>query len=623
MFYVLIGVSGCGKTTLGKILANQLGWDFFDGDDFHSDQNISKMSAGIPLNDLDRESWLKSLAELIRTRNLAGLNGVLACSALKEKYRVILRQAGAVKFVYLKGSYDQISQRLAKREDHFMRPELLASQFEALEEPANGLVVEIEQSIDEIIEKIMESHMSKKYSLAILGLGVMGRSLGLNFQRNGYFPIGYDPSPNIPANLGFPVAKSIQELVQNLAEPRVYLLMIPAGDAVDNALNELDPYLLPEDIIIDGGNSHFLDTERRQKILDQKGVMLVGMGISGGEVGALMGPSMMPGGDYRAWPMISEMFEVASAKTKNGQACFAWMGAGGAGHYVKMVHNGIEYADMQLISEIYDLLHRGAEIPNHQLAGVFTKWNQTELGSYLIEITADILGRKDADTGADLLDLILDEATQKGTGKWTSQNSFDLGVAIPTINAAVEARMISSLKEERRKANSVFGGRETHFHGNPMNLIEQAGHALFASKICSFAQGLDLLKVASQEYAWKMNLAEIARVWSAGCIIRASLLNDIAEAYQKDPQLSNLLLAPKFSQAVIDRQNAWRETLCTGIQLGIPMPAFNASLAYFDAYRSETLPANLVQAQRDYFGAHTYRRIDRDGIFHTQWQQCS
>lgn len=398
-------------------------------------------------------------------------------------------------------------------------------------------------------------------------------------------------------------------------------MMVPAGSPVDAAINSLKPYLQQGDIVIDGGNSYFTDTERRVMELEQNGFQFIGMGVSGGESGALWGPSLMPGGSQAAWPHVQAMFQAIAAKAEDGEPCVAWMGPGGAGHYVKMVHNGIEYADMQLIAEIYDLLHRGAGISNQELAEVFALWNTRELRSYLVEITANILTRLDEETGKPLVDLILDEAAQKGTGKWTSQTALDIGAAIPTINAAVESRLLSALKSERILASRVLG-KAAKFSGDKAALIAAAGQALYASKLTSYTQGLNLLKMASKEYNWNMDLSRIVPVWRAGCIIRASLLSDITNAYRRDPVLSNLLMDQVFKEAVLSRQAAWREIVQTAVGLGIPMLATGASLAYFDAYRSEVLPANLTQAQRDYFGAHTYRRVDREGTFHTQWESA-
>ncbi len=461
--------------------------------------------------------------------------------------------------------------------------------------------------------------METKFSLGILGLGVMGRSLALNFQRNGFPPIGYDVAPRIPEGFTVKVTNSIDELAGALEKLRVLFLMVPAGEPVDTAISSLKPYLDNGDIIIDGGNSFFVDTERRVKDLQQEGIQFIGMGVSGGESGALWGPSMMPGGSKAAWPRVQKMFEAIAAKAGDGEACVAWMGLGGAGHFVKMVHNGIEYGDMQLIAEIYDLLHRGVGVSNAELADIFTEWNKRELLSYLIEITAKILAQTDPETGGFLVDLILDEAAQKGTGKWTSQTALDIGAPIPTINAAVESRLLSALKPERVIAAKVLGSAGK-FNGDKAKLIKLAEQALYASKITSYAQGLSLLKMASQEYNWDLDISQIVPVWRAGCIIRASLLNDITNAFRRDPALPNLLLDEVFTNAVLSREGAWREVVQTCVGLGIPMLAIGASLAYFDAYRSEVLPANLTQAQRDYFGAHTYRRVDREGVIHTQWE---
>jgi 6-phosphogluconate dehydrogenase len=377
----------------------------------------------------------------------------------------------------------------------------------------------------------------------------------------------------------------------------------------------------PGDILIDGGNSFFLDTERRNKALEAEGFNFIGTGVSGGEEGALWGPSLMPGGQRSAWEATAPIFRAIAAKAEDGQPCVEYMGPRGAGHYVKMVHNGIEYGDMQLIAEIYDLLQRGLGLSAGDLHAVFIDWNAGELKSYLVEITADIFTEKDPESGSPLLDLILDEAQQKGTGKWASQNSLDVGAPIPTINAAVESRILSSLKTQRVDASRLIHGPVPAYKGKRQILIDAARDALYASKVISYAQGLGLLKIASDEYKYALQMGSIARIWRAGCIIRASLLGDIMTAYQRNPALVNLLLDDSFRVAVESRQAALRLVVQTAIGMGIPVLALGASLAYFDAYRSERLPANLTQAQRDYFGAHTYRRVDRDGTFHTEWSK--
>jgi 6-phosphogluconate dehydrogenase len=462
--------------------------------------------------------------------------------------------------------------------------------------------------------------------IGIVGLGVMGHNLALNMERNGFPVAGYDlDSAKTKAFLDGPAAgkeiigvDSASALMVALEKPRRILLMVPAGSPVDSVIEHLKPHMQPGDILIDGGNSFFLDTERRNKALEAEGFNFIGTGVSGGEEGALWGPSLMPGGQRSAWEATAPIFSAIAAKAEDGQPCVDYMGPRGAGHYVKMVHNGIEYGDMQLIAEIYDLLKRGLGLSAEELHAVFSDWNTGELKSYLVEITADIFTKMDPESGIPLLDLILDEAQQKGTGKWASQNSLDVGAPIPTINAAVESRILSSLKTQRVDASRLIHGPVPAYKGKRQILIDAARDALYASKIISYAQGLGLLKIASDEYKYELQMGSIARIWRAGCIIRASLLGDIMTAYQRNPALVNLLLDDSFRAAVESRQAALRLVVQTAIGMGIPVLALGASLAYFDAYRSERLPANLTQAQRDYFGAHTYRRVDRDGTFHTE-----
>ena len=466
-----------------------------------------------------------------------------------------------------------------------------------------------------------------KYKMGVVGLGVMGHNLALNMERNGFPVAGYDlDAAKTKAFLEGPAAgkavigvDSPAALMDSLEKPRRVLMMVPAGSPVDSAISHLKQHMEPGDILIDGGNSFFQDTERRNRELEAEGFNFIGTGVSGGEEGALWGPSMMPGGQREAWDALAPIFRAIAAKADDGQPCVDYMGPRGAGHYVKMVHNGIEYGDMQLIAEVYDILHRGAGLSNSELADLFAKWNTGELQSYLIEITAAIFRCTDPETGKALVDVILDEAAQKGTGKWTSQNALDVGAPIPTINAAVESRILSSLKSQRVSASKTISGPEPEYKGDRQRLIDATRAALYASKITSYAQGLGLLKIASEEYKYDLNLSEIAKIWRAGCIIRAGLLGDIMSAFQRDLGLVNLLLDDAFRTAVESRQEAWRFVVQTAIGMGIPALGLSSSLAYFDAYRSERLPANLTQAQRDYFGAHTYRRLDREGSFHTEW----
>jgi 6-phosphogluconate dehydrogenase len=455
----------------------------------------------------------------------------------------------------------------------------------------------------------------------------MGSNLALNMERNGFRVAGFDLdtarakafSGGAAAGKDVRLAASPEALMAILQRPRRVLLMVPAGPPVDHAIAHLKGHLEAGDILIDGGNSFFLDTERRGKQLAGEGFNYVGTGVSGGEQGALWGPSIMPGGQVEAWEALAPILRAIAAKAEDGEPCVEYMGPGGAGHFVKMVHNGIEYGDMQLIAETYDLLARGLGLSAAELHDLFSEWNRGELKSYLIEITAEVFAKNDLETGKPLVDVILDEAQQKGTGKWTSQNALDIGAPIPTINAAVESRIISALKPQRMFASRLLRGPELKFTGDRQRLKDAARDALYASKITSYAQGLGLLRLASEEYGYGLKPGDIAKIWRAGCIIRASLLGDIMAAFQRDPALVNLLLDEAFRDAIHQRQESWRFLVQTAIGLGIPVLAMSASLAYFDAYRSERLPANLTQAQRDYFGAHTYRRVDKPGVFHTEW----
>ena len=465
------------------------------------------------------------------------------------------------------------------------------------------------------------------YKIGVVGLGVMGANLALNMERNGFPVAGYDlDAAKTKAFLNGPAkgknvigVDSPTALMQALEKPRRILIMVPAGAPVDSAIAHLKPHLEPGDILMDGGNSYFLDTERRNKELEAGGFRYIGTGVSGGEEGALWGPAIMPGGQKEAWEAVAPILRAITARAEDGQPCVEYMGPRGAGHYVKMVHNGIEYGDMQLIAESYDLLHRGLGIPAPELHTIFSEWNQRELKSYLIEITAEIFTKKDDVTGKPLVDVILDEAQQKGTGKWASQNALDIGAPIPTINAAVESRILSALKPQRVAASKVLHGPKPSYSGDKQKLIKAIEQALYASKITSYAQGMALMGIASAEYKYDLRPGDIAKIWRAGCIIRATLLAKIMAAYDRNPALVNLLLDDAFREAVESRQEAWRLVVQTAVGMGIPVLAMSSSLAYFDAYRSERLPANITQAQRDYFGAHTYRRTDKEGSFHTEW----
>ena len=463
----------------------------------------------------------------------------------------------------------------------------------------------------------------------VIGLAVMGENLALNVERNGFPIFVYNRSSDKTEKFmkeraqgkNVHAAYSLEDFVQSLERPRRILVMVKAGGPVDKVIEQLKPLLDKDDMIIDGGNSLYEDTERRTKDLESTGLGFMGMGVSGGEEGALWGPSMMPGGTEASYKELEPILTKIAAQVDDGP-CVTYIGPGGAGHYVKMVHNGIEYGDMQLIAEAYDLLKNAVGVSNEQLHEIFAEWNKTpELESFLIEITADIFTKKDTETSNHLVDMIIDSAGQKGTGRWTVINALELGVAVPTITAAVNARILSGIKDERVAAAKELNGPTGKYEGDTQAMINKVRDALYCSKICSYAQGMALLAAASKEFNYNLNLGESARIWKGGCIIRAGFLNKIKKAFDENPSLPNLLLAPEFKQTILDRQDAWREVVATAANLGLPVPAFSASLDYFDSYRRGTLPQNLTQAQRDYFGAHTYERTDkpRGEFFHTEW----
>jgi 6-phosphogluconate dehydrogenase len=466
-----------------------------------------------------------------------------------------------------------------------------------------------------------------KQQIGVIGLAVMGKNLALNIESRGYSVAVYNRSSdkteaflqNEAKDKNFKGAFSLEEFVQLLEKPRKILLMVKAGAATDATIEALRPYLEKGDILIDGGNTLFEDTIRRNKDLEKAGIHFIGTGVSGGEEGALKGPSIMPGGQKEAHTLVAPIFEAIAAKVE-GEACTTYIGPDGAGHYVKMVHNGIEYGDMQLISEAYFILKHVLGLNADELHEVFAEWNKGELDSYLIEITADIFTKKDEETNQPLVEVILDTAGQKGTGKWTSKNALDLGVPLPLITESVFARFISAMKEERVLASKQLKGPEsTAFTGDKQALIEAVRKALYMSKICSYAQGFAQMRAQSEEFNWNLNYGEIAMIWRGGCIIRAQFLQKIKDAYDRNPELANLLLDPYFKEIVETYQGALREVVAVAIKHGIAVPAFSSAIAYYDSYRSAELPANLVQAQRDYFGAHTYQRKDKEGVFHTQW----
>jgi 6-phosphogluconate dehydrogenase len=471
--------------------------------------------------------------------------------------------------------------------------------------------------------------MSELCDFGLIGLAVMGENLALNVESRGYRVAVFNRTTAKVDELmagrakgkNFVGCHSLEELVGSLKTPRKVMMMVKAGPAVDDLMETLIPLLSPGDILIDGGNTYYADTERRTKYVESKGLLFCGTGVSGGEEGALLGPSMMPGGSDSAWPHVKSIFQAIAAKVgpNNDIPCCEWVGPRGAGHYVKMVHNGIEYGDMQLICEAYFLLKEALGLSNEELYDVFQNWYEGELNSYLIEITRDIFSVKDDSGDGYLVDKIMDKAGAKGTGKWMSQLALDLGVPSTLVTEAVYARCLSAMKDSRVRASKVLSGPPSKYTGDRAKFIEQIRDALYASKICSYAQGFVQLQAAAVEHNWPLNFGNCALLWRGGCIIRAVFLDHIKEAFDADPNLENLLLASYFQEAVQKAQDGWRHVVATAAQLGIPTPAFSAALAYYDGYRRERLPANLLQAQRDYFGAHTFERLDKPGRFHAEW----
>ncbi|MDN7184216.1 NADP-dependent phosphogluconate dehydrogenase [Caballeronia sp. SEWSISQ10-4 2] len=465
-----------------------------------------------------------------------------------------------------------------------------------------------------------------KQAIGVVGLAVMGRNLALNIESRGHAVSVYNRSREKTDDLmaEHPDKKlvpsyTLEEFVDSLEKPRRILLMVKAGQGTDATIDSLRPLLDKGDILIDGGNTHFTDTIRRNTDLAKSGLHFIGTGVSGGEEGALKGPSIMPGGQKEAYDLVAPILTEIAAKAPDGEPCVAYMGPDGAGHYVKMVHNGIEYGDMQLIAESYDVLKRVAGLTNEELGKVYVEWNKGELDSYLIEITSKIFSKKDEETGKYLVDVILDRAAQKGTGKWTSQNALDLGAPLPLITEAVFARVLSSLKDQRVEASKQLTGPSPKFDGDRDAFVEAVRRALFLSKIVSYAQGFAQLRAASEEYKWDLQYGQIAKIFRAGCIIRAGFLQKITDAYKTNADLHNLLLDPYFSDIATKYQGALRDVVVAAVKAGVPVPAFSSAVAYYDSYRSETLPANLVQAQRDFFGAHTFERVDKKGSFHADW----
>ncbi|MEP2026679.1 MAG: NADP-dependent phosphogluconate dehydrogenase [Reichenbachiella sp.] len=625
---LVMGVSGTGKSTIGQLLAHELSIPFYDADDFHPEGNINKLASGIPLSDKDREPWLLTLGEKIKNWESAG-GAVLACSALKEQYRQLLTTIPIRKLtiIYLSGSFDLINQRLVKRKGHFLDPTILKSQFDDLEEPKHAIHVNIDQSPQKILEEI-RSKMTKKTAFGIIGMGVMGQNLAINMANNGVSlsvfnrhvagkeeGIAKDFVSNHPT-LRIQGFDDLKQFVNSIAPPRNILLMVQAGAAVDATIEALTPLLDPDDLIIDGGNSNYLETNRRDQALAMHDINFIGTGISGGEEGARKGPSIMPGGSQTAYNRIAPFLENIAAKDANGKACCTYVGPEGSGHFIKMVHNGIEYAEMQLLAEVYELMRNGLGMLPEEIAKTLEGWKTKGLDSYLLEITINILRKEE--NGELLLDNILDAASQKGTGGWSTEAAIRLGVPLNTIADAVMARNISAQKEMRQSANQLFGSIKQPIPTDQEEFLPALMEAYAAARIINHAIGFDMMKEASSQYNWKLNFSEIARIWTNGCIIRSELMS-AAVNYFKDTD--RLLFHPAVVKSLSDQQANLAHIVGLGIASGYPLPVFSSAMNFFLGYVNGQSSANLLQAQRDYFGAHTYKRIDQPltESFHTEW----
>lgn len=627
MIYIVFGVSGIGKTSIGKSLSKKLEIPFYDADDFHSDENKKKMVGGTPLNDLDRLPWLNTLGKQIKGWNAVG-GAVLACSALKESYRKILSTVNPseITWVLLNADYSLVLERLKSRENHFLDHKLLKSQFEILEIPAYGIHVDVNNSIENIVKEILENTMNFKSKFGLVGLGVMGKSLALNIAGKGTSLAVYNrqvPQKEVDIAKNFQNEYSsypilgyddIREFVDGLESPRNILLMVNAGKPVDMVIDTLIPFLDPGDLLIDGGNSHFTNTKRRLEKLKEHQIHFIGMGVSGGEEGALKGPSMMPSGSLEAYKRVASILENISAKDTKGNNCCTYIGPEGSGHYIKMIHNGIEYGEMQIIAEVYHLLRFHVSKSPEEIASIFEEWKHTGLNSFLLEISIDILKKKEGE--AFLLDKVLDQASQKGTGGWSTNAALDLGKPLNTIADSVMARYISAMKSTRVKASTLYGsaiGKKIELDLNKLKSAYQS------CRIVNHAIGFDAIKEASIQYNWELNLSEIARIWTNGCIIRSTLMEDLVLYFSNSSE--HLLLHPEIVTKLDSGLSDYSSIVGSALKANCTVPVLSSGLNYFLGFIGAQSSANMIQAQRDYFGAHTYKRIDKpfDESFHTNW----
>ena len=639
---LVMGVSGCGKTTIGKQLAEQLEVPFLEGDDYHPEANVAKMKSGQPLNDEDRMPWLQNLAKAAQQQEESGF--VMACSALKIHYRNVLKLLinSELKIVFLDGKFETIKRRMEERAGHFMPAELLQSQFDTLEPPQNALTYNITQSPELIIKDVLKK--LEKAAIGIIGLGVMGKSLARNFAskdiRTAVYNLPFKGEENVVHDFvkkyedsNFLAGNDLSDFINKLETPRCVLLMIKSGEPVDEMIEKLLPRLEKGDMIIDAGNSFFKDTIRRFEYLKEEEIEFVGMGVSGGEEGALKGPSIMPAGTALAERRLLPMLEKIAAQA-DGQPCVKWVGDDGAGHFIKMVHNGIEYADMQLLAEVYSTGKTVFKLSNPQIADELEQWKNTAHNSYLLDITIDILRYEK--NGESLLEQILDVAGHKGTGLWTVTEALNLGVPVPTIMAALNQRILSGHPTRRfPPSEGVPKGRGWNFHstqipppvspsqGGQVTLGHLKGLFLFA-RLVALAEGLDLIKSAAKKYDWKIDMAAVAQLWRGGCIIRSDMLKLIIEAFEKEQDASHFFATQTFSKFVTEHIGEVDLAFSEIAKTVVPTPALSAAINYYKTLTSNYLSINMIQAQRDYFGAHTYRRLDdKEGSYHTDWKAKS
>jgi len=622
-----MGVTGCGKTTIGKCLSGQLNVPFLEGDAFHPKENIVKMKDGIPLTDEDRVPWLERLNHQIRKASQQA-GAVLSCSALKQQYREMLSAHSDVQFIYLQAKQEMIERRLSQREDHFMPASLVASQFETLEEPTNAMTVDASQEKDAIIQEIM--HTINRSDIAVIGLGVMGKSLARNFASRGVRVSVFDLLTK-PQDIAAFVTQApedslsatadLKDLVASVRKPRKILLMITAGQPVDDVIEALSPLLDKGDIIIDAGNSHYQDTERRSETLETRGLEFVGLGVSGGEEGALKGPSLMLGASDQATEALKPLLTQIVAKDKEGQSCFVHPGTGGAGHFVKMVHNGVEYGEMQLLAETFALLKDVNGFTNEAVGKTFSDWNQGIHESYLQGISADIMRHRTADEYT--LDIILDAAGNKGTGRWVAEAALHLGIPVPTISSALMARYTSAFKAQRVDLQSTYGFTRPVSQGTSQLSTERLQTALYLARLINHLQGMHLIEAASQKYEWQTHLPAVLDAWKGGCIIRSALLYMLSEACNEARSETSLLGIPAIRQCVEMYWDDLREIVGLASEKQIFAPVFTAAYQYLLSSTQAESTANLIQAQRDYFGAHRYKkRGDASGeTYHTNWKE--